>query len=148
MAYTSRRLRVEERKYHANERETRCHSCFAGLANKPFQAFEVVTDNQAVTYLLSKKQLSSRETRWLDLLADFDMTISHKPSRGNIADAISSAFLATPDPLTGESLASATPGSVIGEFVRRKKLESCCSKAIPTMPFFSRSFQLKSPITH
>ena len=74
-----------------------------------------------MTYLLSKKQLSSRETRWLDLLSDFDMTMSHKPSSENIAGAISRAFLATPDPLPEENRASATLGSVIGEFCQEKE---------------------------
>ena len=122
VAYTSRRLRVEERNYHANERETLAviHALRVWRTYL-FKPFQVVTDNQAVTYLLSKKQLSSRETRWLDLLADFDMTISHKPGRENIADAISRALLATPDPLLDESPASATLGSVIGEFCQEEE---------------------------
>ena len=122
VAYTSRRLRVEERNYHANERETLAviHALWVWRTYL-FRPFEVVTDNQAVTSLLSKKQLSSRETRWLDLLADFDMTISHKPGREYIADAISRALLATPDPLPDESPASATLGSVIGEFCQEEE---------------------------
>ena len=82
-------LRVEERKYNANERET------VAVIHAPrvwrtylFRHFEVVTKNQVVTFLLSEKQLSSREKRWLDLLADFDKTISPKPGRENIADPI------------------------------------------------------------
>ena len=37
VAYTSRRLRVEERNYHA-KRDSCCHPCSAGLANISFQA--------------------------------------------------------------------------------------------------------------
>ena len=122
VAYTSRRLRVEERNYHANERETLAviHALRVWRTYL-FKPFEVVTDNQAVTYLLSKKQLSSRETRWLDLLAHFDMTISHKPGCENIADAISRALLATPDPLPDESPAYVTLGSEIGEFCQEEE---------------------------
>ena len=104
VAHTSKRLRFEEQNYHANERGRLSLSfmlCEFGEHIYLFRHFEVVIDDQAVTYLLSKKQLSSRETRWLDLLADFDMTISHKPGRENIADA--RALLATPDPLPDES---------------------------------------------
>ena len=95
VAYTSRRLRVEERNYHANERETLAviHALRVWKIYL-FKPFELVTDNRAVTYLLSKKQLSGREARWLDLLAEFDMTISHKPGRENIADPISRPHLA------------------------------------------------------
>ena len=73
--------------YHANERETLAviHALRVWKIYL-FKPFELVTDNRAVTYLLSKKQLSGREARWLDLLAEFDMTISHKPGRENIAD--------------------------------------------------------------
>ena len=91
------------------------------MANVSFRHFEVVTDNEAVTYLLSKNQLSSRKSRRLDLLADFDMTISQKPSRENLADPISRALLATPDLLPDESPASATLGSVIGEFCQEEE---------------------------
>ena len=117
VAYTSRRLRPEERNYHANERETLAviHALRVWRTNL-FRPFEIITDNQAVTYLLSKKQLSGREARWLDLLADFDMTISHKPGRENIADPISRALLAAPDQLLNESQASATLATAIGEF--------------------------------
>ena len=68
------------------------------------------------TTVLLKKQLSGREARWLDLLADFDMTISHKPGRENIADPISRALLAAPVQLLNESQASATLATAIGEF--------------------------------
>ena len=99
VAYTSRRLRPEERNYHANERETLAviHALRVWRTYL-FRPFEIITDNQVVTYLLSKKQLSGREACLLDLLADFDMPISHKPGRENIAAPISRALLAAPDP--------------------------------------------------
>ena len=58
--YTSRRLHVEERNYHANERETLAviHALRV-WRTYPFRHFEVVIDNQAVTYPLSKKQRST-----------------------------------------------------------------------------------------
>ena len=118
VAYTSRRLRVEERNYHANERETLAviHALRVWKIYL-FKPFELVTDNRAVTYLLSKKQLSGREARWLDLLAEFDMTISHKPGRENIADPISRALQSAPSQvMDDDSGNSATLGSVIGEF--------------------------------
>ena len=122
VAYTSRRLSVEERNYHANEREILAvvHALRVWRTYL-FKPFEVFTDNQAVTYLLSKKQLSSRQARWLDLLADFDMTISHKPGHENIADAIPRALLATPYPVPDESPASATLGSVNGVFCQEEE---------------------------
>ena len=48
-----------------------------------------MTDNRAVTYLRTKKDLTRREARWIDLLADFDFSITHRPGRENLADSLS-----------------------------------------------------------
>ena len=48
-----------------------------------------MTDNQAVTYLRTKKDLTWREARWIDLLADFHFSITHRPGRENLADSLS-----------------------------------------------------------
>ena len=48
-----------------------------------------MTDNRAVTYLRTKKDLIQREARWIDLLADFDFSITHRPGRENLADSLS-----------------------------------------------------------
>ena len=37
-----------------------------------FKPFEVVMDNPGVKFLPTKKHLSKREARWVELLADFD----------------------------------------------------------------------------
>ena len=90
IAYTSRRLRPEEKNYHANERETLAvMHALRVWKTYLFRPFELITDNQAVSYLQTKKDLSKRELRWLDFLADFDMSIVHKPGKENVADPIS-----------------------------------------------------------
>ena len=130
VAYTSRRLRPKERNYHANERETLAvNHALRVWRTYLFRPFEIITDNQAVTYLLSKKQLSGREARWLDLLADFDMTISHKPGRENIADPISRALLAAHDHLLNESQASAILATATGEFCQDEETTKALLRA-------------------
>ena len=65
----------------------------AGAPKKPaldrVKPFELVTDNRGVTFLKSKSGLSKREARWVEFLADFDVTIIHRPGRENIADSLS-----------------------------------------------------------
>ena len=82
IAYTSRRLNSAEQNYHATERETlaviHSHQTWRIYFYKPF---DIVTDNRAVTYLRTKKDLTTREARWIDLLADFDFSITHRPGR-------------------------------------------------------------------
>ena len=48
-----------------------------------------MTDNQAVTCLLTKSRLSRREARWVNFPADFDVKFLHKPGKNNVADALS-----------------------------------------------------------
>ena len=90
IAYTSRRLNSAEQNYYATERETlaviHSHQMWRIYFYKPF---EIVTDNRAVTYLRTKKDLTRREARWIDLLADFDFSMTHRPGWENLADSLS-----------------------------------------------------------
>ena len=117
VAYTSRRLRPEERNYHANERETLAvlHALRVWRIYL-FKHFHLQTDNQAVTYLLSKKHVSGREARWVDMLANFDMSITHTPGKDNVADPLSRALDTSPITSPDDLETNATLGSVIGEF--------------------------------
>lgn len=52
--------------------------------------FFVVTDHQALVYFSSKKILSTRQVRWADFLANFDITFQYRPGKDNVAaDALS-----------------------------------------------------------
>ena len=90
IAYTSRRLYSAEQNYHATERETLVviHSLQTWRIYF-YKPFEIVTDNRAVTYLRRKKDLTRREARWIDLLADFDFSITNRPGWENLADSLS-----------------------------------------------------------
>ena len=90
IAYSSRRLNSAEKNYHATERETLAviHSLQTWRIYF-YKPFEIVTDNPAVTYLRTKKDLTRREARWIDLLADFDFSTTHRPGWENLADSLS-----------------------------------------------------------
>ena len=64
VAYTSRRLRKEERNYTAMERESLAviHALRVWKLYL-FKPFQVITDNQGVKYLRTKTNLSKREAR-------------------------------------------------------------------------------------
>lgn len=73
IAYFSRKLNKAQMNYSANDRELlgmieflthfRCY--LEG------STFEIVTDNQVLKYFFEKKDLSRREVRWSEILADF-----------------------------------------------------------------------------
>jgi hypothetical protein len=57
----------------------------------------VVTDHQALVYWSSKRLLSTRQVRWVDFLANFDITFQHRRGQENIAaDALSRKTVNTP----------------------------------------------------
>ena len=90
VAYASRKLTPAERNYTVTEKETLA-VVFALSSWKLylFKHFDVYTDNQAVLYLRSKSNLSKRESRWVEFLADFHFSTHHVPGRNNPADPLS-----------------------------------------------------------
>ena len=90
VAYVSRKLSSAERNYTAAERETlavvyalQCWRVYL------FRHFQLYTDNMGVVYLRTKPNLTKREARWIEFLADYDYTVHHKPGKCNIADPLS-----------------------------------------------------------
>ena len=60
--------------------------------------FTIHTDNQAVTWLHSKKDLSSLHARWLDDLAEFSFNVVHVPWHHNPTDQLTRCELPSPAP--------------------------------------------------
>ena len=59
--------------------------------------FFVVTDHQALLYWSSKRLLSTRQVRWSDFLANFDITFQYRRGQENVvADALSRKTVDTP----------------------------------------------------
>ena len=85
VAYASRKLTPAERNYTVTEKETLA-VVFARDSWKLyfFNHFDVYNDNQAVLYLRSKSNLSKRESRWVEFLADFHFSTHHVPGRNNL----------------------------------------------------------------
>ena len=52
--------------------------------------FIIVSDHHSLKYLQTQPQLSRRRARWLEILAEFDFEIVHRPGKSNVvADALS-----------------------------------------------------------
>ena len=54
-----------------------------------FSHFEVYTDDMGVLHLRTKPNLTKREARWVEFLADYDFTVRHQSRKINIAEPLS-----------------------------------------------------------
>ena len=91
VAYGGRSLKPDERKFTVSEQE--CLAVVDGIkAYKEYltKHFTVITDHQALKWLNSVKDTSSRLGRWALELQGYDFDIIHKPGRVHMnADALS-----------------------------------------------------------
>jgi transposase InsO family protein len=93
IAYASRGLKVSERNYPAHKLEflalkwavtDRFYDMLYG------NQFEVITDNNPLTYVLGTAKLDATGHRWIAALAGFDFSIKYRPGRKNQdADSLS-----------------------------------------------------------
>ena len=52
--------------------------------------FKIVTDHHSLKYLMTQPNLSKRQARWLEMLAEFDFEIVHRRGKSNVVvDALS-----------------------------------------------------------
>ena len=96
IAYASRGLRPSERKYPAHKLEflalkwavtDKFHDYLMG------NSFEVVTDSNPLTYVLSSAKLDATGHRWVSALANYNFTIRYRSGKQNQdADALSRLF--------------------------------------------------------
>lgn len=84
IAYASRGLKPSERNYPAHKREFLALKwAITDKFTDYLQGakFEVVTDNNPLTYILTKAKLDATSQRWVAALANFDFSISYKKGK-------------------------------------------------------------------
>jgi hypothetical protein len=92
IAYASRQLKPYERNYPTHDLELAA----VVFALKIWRHYlygehcEIFTDHKSLKYFFTQKELNMRQRRWLELLKDYDCTISYHPGKANVvADALS-----------------------------------------------------------
>ncbi|XP_039056283.1 uncharacterized protein LOC120199174 [Hibiscus syriacus] len=92
VAYESRKLNETERRYTVHEKEMTSvvHYLRTWRHYLLGSKFVVFTDNVANSYFLNQKKLSPKQARWQEFLAEFDLSLEHKPGKVNsMANALS-----------------------------------------------------------
>ncbi|KAH0730058.1 hypothetical protein KY289_001246 [Solanum tuberosum] len=92
IVYASRQLKIHERNYRTHNLE------FAAVvfALKIWRNYlyrvrcEIYADHRSLQYIMSQRDLNSRQRRWIELLKDYDLSILYHPGKANVvADALS-----------------------------------------------------------
>ena len=51
---------------------------------------EIFTDHKSLKYIFTQPNLNLRQTRWIETIKDFDLSITYTPGKANVmADALS-----------------------------------------------------------
>ncbi|GKV24943.1 hypothetical protein SLEP1_g34480 [Rubroshorea leprosula] len=92
IAYASRQLKPYEENYPTHDLEL----AVVVFALKIWRHYlygetcEISTDHKSLKYIFTQKELNMRQRRWLELLKDYNLTISYHPGKANkVADALS-----------------------------------------------------------
>ena len=92
IAYGSRQLKPHEANYPTHDLELAA----VVYALKSWRHFlygakcELYTDHKSLKYFFTQKELNMRQKRWLELIKDYDLTISYTPGKANVVvDALS-----------------------------------------------------------
>ena len=93
IAYASRSLSKSEKRYHASKLE---FLCLKWAITDQFHeylyggSFEVCTDNNPLTYILTTAKLDATGQRWVASLANYDFKIKYRSGKQNVdADSLS-----------------------------------------------------------
>ena len=49
---------------------------------------DIFTDHKSLQYVFTQKELNLRQSRWLELLKDYDMSILYHPRKVVVVDAL------------------------------------------------------------
>ncbi|GKV15260.1 hypothetical protein SLEP1_g26056 [Rubroshorea leprosula] len=92
IAYASRQLKPYEENYPTHDLELAA-VVFALKIWRHYlygETCDIFTDHKSLKYICTQKELNMRQRRWLELLKDYDLTISYHPGKANkVADALS-----------------------------------------------------------
>jgi ribonuclease HI len=92
VSYASRQLRTHELNYPTHDLELAAviHALKQWKHYLLGRKCEIFTDHKSLKYIFTQPNLNLRQTRWLEKIKDFDLTISYTPGKANVmADALS-----------------------------------------------------------
>ena len=92
VAYASRQLKKHELNYPTHDLELAAvlHALITWRQYLLGNKCEIFTDHKSLKYIFTQPNLNLRQTRWMETIKDFDLSISYTPGKANVmADALS-----------------------------------------------------------
>ncbi|KAK1693160.1 hypothetical protein QYE76_009857 [Lolium multiflorum] len=92
IAYLSRQLRPHEMNYPTHDLELAAvvHALKTWRHYLVGNRCEIYTDHKSLKYIFTQRELNMRQSRWMELIKDYDLGIHYHPGKANvIADALS-----------------------------------------------------------
>jgi hypothetical protein len=100
IAYEGRKMTSAEMNYVTTDQENLAlvHGLRTWRCYLEGRKCTVETDHDALTHLLTQPPLNRRQARWVELLANFDYDVIHKPGKQNRSDPLSRRTYPDPTP--------------------------------------------------
>jgi hypothetical protein len=92
IAYASRQLKKHERNYPTHDLEMAAVIFSLKIWRHYLygETCEIFTDHKSLKYIFQQGDLNLRQSRWMELLKDYDCTIQYHPGKANVVvDALS-----------------------------------------------------------
>src|SRR4051812_44773256 len=90
--YASRQLKNHEQNYPTHDLELAAvvHALKTWRQYLVGNHCDVFTDHKSLKYIFTQKDLNLRQSRWLELIKDYDLNVQYHPGKANVvADALS-----------------------------------------------------------
>ena len=124
VAYASRQLKSHEKNYPTHDLELDA-IVFALKIWRHYLYGEkcfIYTDPKSLKYLLSQRELTLRQRKWMELIKDYDCVINYHPRKANVvADTLSRKSIQTLQTLNAY-LSLSDDGTIVAELIEKLNL--------------------------
>ena len=133
IAFMSKKLNSAERNYPVHEQELlaviqaiREWKCYLDG-----QKFKIITDHKSLIYLQKQPHLSSRQTRWVEFLAQFDFDMEYKSGKLNtVADALSRRSDYREPLFQMNAVSESVSSSLTGQLIQAQAVDDICQRVL------------------
>ena len=80
-AYASRQLKNHEQNYPTHDLESGFHALKTWRHYLIGNRCDIFTDHKSLKYIFTQRELNLRQSRWLELIKDYDLNVQYHPGK-------------------------------------------------------------------